>query len=698
MMSQSYQQMKDILKKSKMLLQEGVDVLEGDKKVTVEKILQRLNAKTFRVAVVATTSAGKSTFVNSILGMDLLPTSDEPKTPFPTYIKPCSIQEHPYYQAFYRDGTKSEKYSLSLDELTDATKQINDWMTHEDMAEKITELHIYTKLAAFELSHDVYLPNIEIVDTPGPTSFGFSSHTMKAFEAIQEANACIFLFKKKGGFDSGSRELLTSIQKAWSNLEDSEQQIKRLFFAMNYADDRGDGQGKTPNQIAQDIHHSLENDVFKHTVRPVYPISAKASFYARTYEKNMLDRKQIRQMKKIIEEYKFFAEEEGVDELNQFSGTDTEFLMFASNVGRLENEIYTYLVEHALKDLVESCLLEYLNLLKVVEQEQKAIIYLWNNRRDNLSIHMEKIRQWMDTCQKGLGELLSNWGRLLGYDIDQKTNTLRNQIETDFNELIKEFRKDFTKLEGSIFTKLVKNIWKRLNFQKTEQFETKEKLHERVQEIQNAVREVFETKLQEGVVSIHQEYRRVVEAGNQEAKEKTLGVFKTLQKDVNRELQLPEEMHLTINVPISPITEVKREDVENLVVIHSKTEDVIVKHRPFYFLFLIEVERTVKKEKEVYNLEVHDLLEVIGRHYIQLLRKEVDQIQRISKKQHIDEVKEYYANFLRTYSSSIEDILHEAQIEWESHLAQENAIQEKEKGLQNLRDTQSQLSNFLTYF
>ena len=31
------------------------------------------------------------------------------------------------------------------------------------------------------------LPNVEIIDTPGTTSFGFQSHTQRAYQAIEEA-------------------------------------------------------------------------------------------------------------------------------------------------------------------------------------------------------------------------------------------------------------------------------------------------------------------------------------------------------------------------------------------------------------------------------------------------------------------------------------------------------------------------------
>ena len=70
-------QVKNVLNeyKSKMSFSTNDDLLE-----IIDSVIKQIDNKTFTVSVIATIKAGKSTFLNALLGNEYLPSSNVPET------------------------------------------------------------------------------------------------------------------------------------------------------------------------------------------------------------------------------------------------------------------------------------------------------------------------------------------------------------------------------------------------------------------------------------------------------------------------------------------------------------------------------------------------------------------------------------------------------------------------------------------
>ena len=170
-MSTKFIHVENLYKGARKILEEGLEIFEGNRLLKVQQLHEKLISKKFKIAITATTSSGKTTFVNSLIGLDLLPTSDEPKTAFATYIKSCPNDKHPYYRVIYKNKTYTE-HVIDLDEIQETKKHLNELM-EDQRAELIDYLEMYIKISAFGIANSENLPEVEIIDTPGPTSFGF---------------------------------------------------------------------------------------------------------------------------------------------------------------------------------------------------------------------------------------------------------------------------------------------------------------------------------------------------------------------------------------------------------------------------------------------------------------------------------------------------------------------------------------------
>lgn len=152
----------------------------------IATLRERLEDKTFRLAVVGEFSSGKSTFINAIIGKDVLKHAATETTATVTYIinvptddtriNTCDIE--------YSDGIK--KNIPNLEELKKYTT-VNSEM---NVAEEIRAVSIYVNFL------DVSYPII-IADTPGLNGIA-DKHRNITINEIKKAHACIYLLSSNG--------------------------------------------------------------------------------------------------------------------------------------------------------------------------------------------------------------------------------------------------------------------------------------------------------------------------------------------------------------------------------------------------------------------------------------------------------------------------------------------------------------------
>ena len=181
----------------------------------LELYRNRVQDRKFRIAVVGEFSSGKSTFINALLGKDILNHALTETTATITRIVNTNKNDPCCYTGIVkmRDGQE-----LQLDNIEDLKDYTTTSSGKYHVVDDIESVDIYMPL--MDANHPM-----EIVDTPGLNGTA-DGHRSRTIELIQKSHACLYLIQRRGLTDSDIAFLnyLKSIQKNY-------------IFIQNFIDD-----------------------------------------------------------------------------------------------------------------------------------------------------------------------------------------------------------------------------------------------------------------------------------------------------------------------------------------------------------------------------------------------------------------------------------------------------------------------------
>lgn len=220
------------------------NVAEGEHVgVAAQSLCVKLEADVFSLVVVGQFKRGKTTFINALLGEDLLPTAVVPLTSIITILE---YGDKLQITALFKDGSEKK-------------------IIHKDLPLYITEKHNPKNekgVERVEIAYpSPYLKNgVQIIDTPGIASV-YEHNTHTTYEYLPRADAAIFLV--------GVDPPLTQAELQF--LRDVENMVGRIFFVQSKIDivseaDRDESLEFSKKVIEEESHF---NDI------TIYPLSGK---------------------------------------------------------------------------------------------------------------------------------------------------------------------------------------------------------------------------------------------------------------------------------------------------------------------------------------------------------------------------------------------------------------------------------------
>lgn len=306
-----------------------VEEQQGNKqtydKITLPKVIEmleeeaiKLNSLDMVLAIVGTMKAGKSTVINAIVGMEVLPNRNEPMTSLPTFIRHKKGQVEPRLffekkEALYplknfineAIGKISEgdfddrKADRGLTELISELKNDGSILKEEYQgAESIFKfLKIVNDLVRFSQEFDLNFPfenycsignlpvievefyhlrgeqgdqgSLTLLDTPGPNEAGQTHLKEMMSDQLLKASAVLAVMdytQLKSEADEQVRSEITGI---------AELVRERLFVMVNKFDQKGNHDMKEEDVINY-VHESLMDEKIKK--ENVFPVSARQAY------------------------------------------------------------------------------------------------------------------------------------------------------------------------------------------------------------------------------------------------------------------------------------------------------------------------------------------------------------------------------------------------------------------------------------
>lgn len=284
--------------------------------------------KAFKIAVVGEFSTGKSTFINAMIGRDLLSHATQEVTATITNIHNVSRSDKRYKTC---DVTC---YDGSVIHLEDDGKLVEFTTTQSrehNVVQDIQFVDYYTDF--MEEGADVV-----IVDTPGLNGMA-DGHRELTLEEVKQANYCIYLFGIRGMADTDK-----AIIRQLSHYQN------KFIFVLNFIDQIKSSEGEDVGEILDDIRRFLEEDVFSGQKDKEYRLFGVSSLKALASKDNRIKKLYQNDTRDIGQE-----ERESLYEESHFENFE-EYLGKAINNATIETlrlEQMQYLLEHFLKELEE---------------------------------------------------------------------------------------------------------------------------------------------------------------------------------------------------------------------------------------------------------------------------------------------------------------------------------------------------------
>jgi small GTP-binding protein len=350
-------------------------------------LLEQIEHKTFSVAVIATVKAGKSTFLNALLGNEYLPTSNVPETSSVLYIK--HNKKDTYLQ-------KNSKKIFGQKQIQEAIKERNRIFRESgiDTIEKYTLYIPYSKI------ENVEGINFQFIDTPGPNEAGAAGIKNQVEDILSIADVIVYLLDYTKLNTDDENKLFDEIKTIRNDLFLNAK--NRLFFVINKIDAINTNSlplDKTIDFVKDCLSHVFETN----TEYKIFGIKAEQALLARMIKNGNLDR--IDDLgQKALGSFGW-QDGNGLQNKQKLLADLLDLIINDSGLINLEDNIIDYIVNNSeslfYKSIVEKS-------LKIITETENLLLYkreLSKKSEQNIKELSERLENKVKNIEKGLQEI-----------------------------------------------------------------------------------------------------------------------------------------------------------------------------------------------------------------------------------------------------------------------------------------------------
>ena len=406
------------------------DLREERVKVNFEKAM----SSEFEVAVIATMSSGKSTLLNALLGMELMPSKNEACTATIARIKDVD--------GVYGFNAKclDENENVIVEEVKNVSA---DTMSSFNENESVSYIDVVGDIPFVE-SHNIQLV---LLDTPGPNNSRDPRHKEKTFSVIKDSNPMIlYILNATQLAANDDNALLDAVGDAMN--QGGKQSRDRFMFVVNKVDcfdpDKGESvEGALINVKDYLRDHGIENP-------NIYLASSETAkvirLHKNRYELSRKQRQTYSGLDLFIEEEELHLEKYaplsklGRDKIGEAlanAKSDDDIALIHTGIPVIEVAINEYLEKYAITTKVEQAVSTFIKQINSKNIEGNLIDELKNDANKAKSFHekIEKISAQISDGKKG-AEFKDRIESLnFGAEAESLTITLKNNVRSEINKL-----------------------------------------------------------------------------------------------------------------------------------------------------------------------------------------------------------------------------------------------------------------------
>ncbi|CAA6808834.1 MAG: Bacterial dynamin-like protein [uncultured Sulfurovum sp.] len=316
-------------------------------KQNLNKIQKDLNNQEYKIAVVANMSSGKSTFINALFGITVLPAFNHATTDSATFIhSEADIEKRAII--YFNDEKKPVEIK---DELEREIKQYaqKDEECKDKKYKNVEKIELYYPFKNLQTSSNKDF-KITFIDTPGPNSTGESykqKHQDQTRSVLNDVDLALFMFD----YTQLDANLSSDEQGLWDTIKKRHDKDKNfdVYFILNKIDIAFDDNLASIEGEAKDEHECIElmkKEWYVHEEKAIeklkkaakvhrinkpkiYPVSSKNQLLKREGPGFGQGKRDFNSFKKVFSE--IFPDQ-----------WETEFIKYLG-IEKLEKDINTYI-------------------------------------------------------------------------------------------------------------------------------------------------------------------------------------------------------------------------------------------------------------------------------------------------------------------------------------------------------------------
>ncbi|MBB5356765.1 GTPase SAR1 family protein [Anoxybacillus mongoliensis] len=507
----------------------------------INKSLANLKSGAFKVALIAPFSAGKSTFINGLIGEDLLSRNILAETATITTLK---YGKENKIKVYYYDGTEEEYPGINDTQVTfeDLKRFLKEKTTVTRVeSEEEFVVRVEDSVRAVDVFWDVDLlkDGVEIIDTPGLYS-SYKEHKDITERILTEAHAILFLISPDSVGEVHFTEFISNyVENAKRSNLDAEG--KHIFFVIT----------KIDRFKKEEIQHARE-ELLK-VLQPILPnpqileVSSYFAMKSRMYEKGRFSLQELQSDRDIL----FIDEETGYPVAGPLLTEDkVPLIKEVSQIEKVEKTLADYL-EYKNNYLIDEVISLTLSMFEREQEELQQRIQMLENNFKNEEVNYQ---QKLESLQRDFARDVE--------ELKQKTEK-RVIEEFEYNErgqspivnLVKEIRK----YETPILTEQVK-----IQSMKAWQARKNELNQYNGKRIMQEIIDILKINIQTAKKTFIQKVFQQLERRYTKSMEEFIGAFKDFEKEVLdnfvKELDLqPIENHSSFFNKEQVLNEVRNE-------------------------------------------------------------------------------------------------------------------------------------------
>lgn len=366
--------------------------------------IQQLENEAFTLTVVGEFSRGKSTFINALLGKNVLPSKVKPTT---AMINRIYYDKMPSFSLSFRnqDNPRKKLDELSFRKLCAPREPDEDDL--DDIQRYEEELQFFKKISMAEIGYPNHFckAGVEIYDTPGTNDIDVTREEI-TFSFVPKSDAVVFLLSATTPFGASEMEFLKERILG--------EHINKVFFVVNFKDRllKAEDEQKVVTYIREKLQELLPNP-------RLYLVSSMDALTIRRLEQKE-EFKIKSQRYHNIQDTGFVELEEDLAHFFQFDKGQAKLEKPLRRVIKKINELLTESI--ALRVSASEMEIEEINQ-KIAELEPK-------------------IAQFRNNAQGIIHRLLVN--------LQSEEETLVREVESELREMIEAIVKSLDNYKGNL--------------------------------------------------------------------------------------------------------------------------------------------------------------------------------------------------------------------------------------------------------